>query len=79
MPNVIGQELIPAQNAIQAAGILVPPLLVNIGWPITILWQKSASAPGIVLAQNPIAGVTVAINGAMSLTCSEYPLGVASP
>ena len=79
MPNLVGMELIPATNALQAAGILVPAFLINLEWPIQVSWVRSAQPYGIVLAQNPVIGNVVNINGAISLIVSQYPLGIAYP
>jgi beta-lactam-binding protein with PASTA domain len=79
MPNLVGMELIPATNALQAAGILVPALLINLEWPIQVNWVQSGQPYGIVLAQNPVATNFVDVNGSVILTVSEYPLGMAYP
>jgi beta-lactam-binding protein with PASTA domain len=80
MPNVVGLELPAAQLALQSAGILV---LASIGyfgtWPIAVKWLKSNQPPGTVLAQSPVAGNFVEINGNVVLTVAEYPIAVAWP
>ena len=80
MPNVVGLELPAAQLALQTAGILV---LTSIGyfgtWPITVIWVQSKQPPGTVLAQNPVAGNFVPVNGNVIFTVSEYPMSVAYP
>jgi len=80
MPQLIGDELYDAIEALQAAGVYVP---ANIGYfgtfPISVIWQKFAKPGGTVLTQVPTSGAQIAANAAVVLTVSAYPLSVAFP
>ena len=80
MPNLVGMELSGTQSALQASGVLDPNSIGYFGtWPITVTWKASPSAKGTVTVQSPSSGATVAVNPAISLTVSEFPLGSVYP
>lgn len=80
MPNVVGLQIPAAQLALQNAGVLAPASIGYFGtWPISITWRQQAGTPGVVTAQSPTNGATVAANAAVTLTATEYRLGVAYP
>jgi beta-lactam-binding protein with PASTA domain len=80
MPSLIGLEYPAALLGLQQLGIFVPASLGYFGtFPITIIWARSAQPPGTVLAQVPQPGTYVAANGPVTLTASEFPMGVAFP
>lgn len=79
MPNLVGIELSGTQALLQTAGVLNPNSIGYFGpWPITVKWQSSASPKGTVTAQSPAPG-PVAVNPAINLTVSEFPLGAVYP
>lgn len=80
MPNVVGLLSAPAQTALQAAGVLVPASIGYFGtYPVSIVWQRSALKPTVVIAQSPASGNTVAANASVTLTCAEFPMSVSFP
>lgn len=80
MPNVVGLEFPAAQLALQAAGVLVPSSIGYFGtYPVSALWQKSASPPSTVLAQSIASGNTVSANAPVTLSLSQYPIAVVYP
>lgn len=80
MPNVVGLQIPAAQLALQNAGVLVPASIGYFGtWPITVRWLSQAGTPGVITAQSPANGVTVAANASVSLTATEYRVGVVYP
>lgn len=80
MPQVVGLEFGPAQTSLQSAGVLNPAAVGYFGtWPITPLWQKSASAPNTVLSQSIAQGTTVPVNAPVALGVSQPPVAVVYP
>jgi beta-lactam-binding protein with PASTA domain len=80
MPNLIGLELSSTQGALQTAGVLVPNSIGYFGtWPITVNWQASVASKGTVTVQVPASGATVAINPAIVLVVSEFPIASVYP
>lgn len=80
MPNLVGLELSGTQATLQAAGVLNPNSLGYFGtWPITVKWQPSTSPKGTVTVQSPASGANVAVNPAISLTVSEFPMASVYP
>jgi beta-lactam-binding protein with PASTA domain len=79
MPNLVGAQLSGTQTILQAASVLNPNSIGYFGaWPIAVKWQASALPKGTVTAQSPAPG-PVAVNPAISLTVSEFPLGAVYP
>lgn len=80
MPNLVGTELSGTQAILQIAGVLNPNSIGYFGtWPITVKWQPSPLPKGTVTAQSPASQATVAVNPAIILTVSEFPLGSVYP
>jgi len=90
MPNVVGLNVTQATAVLIQSGIVPNDGLVsgsstpNVGyfatWPVTINWVKNAAVKsGLVITQSPSSGTTnVALNAAVTLTASNYPMGVSS-
>lgn len=85
-PNVVGLRLVQAQQALEAAGALVPATLGYFGdWPVTITWVQGITPagtllqPGLVVAQNPAPGTAITANAPILLTVTEEPVSVATP
>lgn len=81
MPNVVGLKLGTAQASLQAAGVLNLNTLGYFStWPITVSWQAgTGKPPSTVTAQTPNSGNTIAANGAVALSCAEFPIAVVYP
>lgn len=80
MPNVLGEEYVLALNNLQTAGVVNPSSIGYFGtYPVTIDWIKSTKTPGSVTAQSPVSGTTVAVNSAVILTVSQFPVGIVFP
>lgn len=67
VPNVVGQLQAAAQGNITGAGLTVGT--------ITPVYSPTVAA-GIVISQTPLAGVSVALNSAVSLVVSQGPMVV---
>lgn len=79
MPNCVGLEYEAALQAMVQAGVRVLPLGYFQADPVSIAWVPSAVGPGVVTAQTPSAGANVAANSNVTLSCSQFPVGVAYP
>jgi beta-lactam-binding protein with PASTA domain len=79
MPNLVGLDYYAAQLLLQQAGILVLSSAAWSAFPVSAKFQKSPFAPGTVLAQYPSVNMYVAVNAPITLTLSEFPVGVAFP
>jgi beta-lactam-binding protein with PASTA domain len=78
MPNVVGLDLPAAQQSLVSAGVRS----VTLGYfqtdPVSVAWAKSTAAPGFVTAQAPNSGATVALDSAVTLTVSAFPVSVSN-
>ncbi len=89
MPNVVGLNISEATVALIQAGIvpdngLLPSGNFNIlgyfaQWPITLTWfKKPGTVPGIVTAQQPLAGsIGVALGDSIAFEVADFPFSVA--
>lgn len=75
MPNVIGQNYAEAVLNLTIAGVYVPaPAYAFEPNQITVAWQKVGGVGGIVQAQSPASGATVAAGAPITLTVSDFPM-----
>ncbi len=80
MPNVVGEEYQEAINAIVSAGVAVPDRWsIFATTTIAITWIPSAMPSGTVIAQSPASGDSVEPNSPVTLTVSDFPIGVVYP
>lgn len=80
MPNLVGTQLSGTQATLQAASVLDLNAIGYFGtWPIAVKWQPSVSPKGTVTVQSPAFNTAVAVNPAINLTVSEFPLGSIYP
>lgn len=80
MPNLVGLQLSSVQFTLQNAGVLNPNSIGYFGtWPIAVTAKPNAAVKGTVTAQSPGSGASVAVNPAIALTVSDFPVGMVYP
>jgi beta-lactam-binding protein with PASTA domain len=82
MPNLAGLNYQEAQDALEEAGIYVsyPAYAFLSPAQITVQWESSGPEGGLVVAQVPLSGATVAQGAPITLTLSTFPVAaVISP
>lgn len=81
MIDVTGMELFMAINTLISAQIVQPQKIGYFGtFPITAKWTPyTPIEPGWVTAQSLAVGFLAKVNSPITLTVSEYPVGVAFP
>lgn len=78
MPNLIGQNIAEATATLIASGVIqIPSWYQFEPWPVKVTWRNGTQ--GLVSAQSPAAGATVAFNTSINLTVGEPPTGVIYP
>jgi hypothetical protein len=79
MPNLVGLELAQVQPSLQLSGVIdLQKLGYFATWPVAVKWQ-TGPAKGIVSAQIPLSGATVAVNVAIIVTVTGFPVGSVYP
>jgi beta-lactam-binding protein with PASTA domain len=81
MPNVVGENLQSAIEALQAAGVYNPALIGYFGTdPLYAAWTRTPGViPGQVLNQSVAAGTNVSVNSMLVLQCQEFRVACVFP
>lgn len=80
MPDVTGVKYPEAQWMLEQTGVLnLKTLGYFTTFPVSAIWEKSASPPSTVLSQYPSTTMYLPVNGPIILTMAEYPFSVVFP